>query len=203
MPIGLKTSATIPSIELAMTARLAGTYSKDYLQELVASQTLSHGGQAEQVYRTLRHITSVNPLLPLIEAHADDYRECLGAPASRTLTLVATMTAAYPLLYDMVALLGRYFHAQDEVTTRLLREQLSQTYGGSVATQKAYAHGLKMLVEAGLIARPRTGVYTARRYRRAAPFARELYRRAFLHHNPMLEATLSTLDTYPYFEFIH
>lgn len=203
MPIGLKTSVTMPSLTMALTARLDGQLDRAYVGELVAAQTLSRGGYAEQVFRTLNHIARLNPLWPYIEAHAAEYRAALASPFCRPLTLAATMAAAYPLLYDALATAGRYFRAQDELTLATLRRQLCQTYAPSVSTEKAIHHAMKMLVEAGMMARERPGVYVIRRQSQAQPFARELYRQAFLLHNPMDERDDEQLLRHPYFEYIH
>ena len=111
------------------------------------------------------------------------------------------MCAAYPLFYDIVVLLGKYFHVQDEVPTSLIFSKLSEKYGASVDSTIGFNSAIKMLVEIGLITRPTTGVYNACRMSGLSDFSFSIYKKAFLLNNPN-NTENDNVESNPYFEFI-
>lgn len=183
MAIGVKASASISSLGMVMGAIIDGTCSKEYILEIVALET-SGKSRAEKVNRTIRRMTVNNPLLPYIMEHKDEYLANTKGGANRCVVYSALMCAAYPLFYDTVTLLGKYFHAQDEIETNLIFSKLSEKYGASVDSTIGFNSVMKMLVEAGIIMRPKTGVYRACRMNNISDFARDIYQKAFLHNNP-------------------
>ena len=58
-----------------------------------------------------------------------------------------------------------------------------------------------MYIEAGLINRPKTGIYTKVDYEGISVFAREVYIKSFLVHNELIQEDIDSLE-HPYFEFI-
>lgn len=201
MAIGVKASASISSLGMVMGAILDGTCTKEYVLEIVALET-SGKSRAEKVNRTIRRMTVNNPLLPYILEHKDEYVANTKNGVNKSVVYTALMCAAYPLFYDTVALLGKYFHAQDEIETHLIFSKLSEKYGASVDSTIGFNSVIKMLVEAGLIMRPKTGFYSACRMTNISDFAQEIYIKAFLQNN----STYSDKDNVrsnSFFEFIN
>lgn len=83
----------------------------------------------------------------------------LKYPEDKGMICIAMVNSAYPFCYDVTTVLGRYFHAQKEVTTTLLTSKLSATYGTNRSLPNGLYCILPMLIEAGFIIRPRAGVY--------------------------------------------
>lgn len=201
MAIGVKASASISSLGMVMGAILDGTCTKEYILEIVALET-SGKSRAEKVNRTIRRMTVNNPLLPYILEHKDEFVANTKSGMNKSVVYTALMCAAYPLFYDTVALLGKYFHAQDEIETHLIFSKLSEKYGASVDSTIGFNSVVKMLVEAGLIMRPKTGFYRACRMTNISDFTREIYTKAFLQNNPT-HSDKDNVMSNSYFEFIN
>lgn len=201
MAIGVKASASISSLGMVMGAILDGTCTKEYILEIVALET-SGKSRAEKVNRTIRRMTVNNPLLPYILEHKDEFVANTKSGMNKSVVYTALMCAAYPLFYDTVALLGKYFHAQDEIETHLIFSKLSEKYGASVDSTIGFNSVVKMLVEAGLIMRPKTGFYRACRMTNISDFTREIYTKAFLQNNPTY-SDKDNVKSNSYFEFIN
>lgn len=201
MAIGVKASASISSLGMVMGAILDGTCTKEYILEIVALET-SGKSRAEKVNRTIRRMTVNNPLIPYILEHKNEFVANTKSGVNKTVVYTALMCAAYPLFYDTVALLGKYFHAQDEIETHLIFSKLSEKYGASVDSTIGFNSVIKMLVEAGLIMRPKTGFYRACRMTNISDFTREMYIKAFLQNNPTYSDKDNVMSN-SYFEFIN
>ena len=201
MAIGVKASASISSLGMVMGAILDGICTKEYILEIVALET-SGKSRAEKVNRTIRRMTVNNPLLPYILEHKDEYVANTKSGMNKSVVYTALMCAAYPLFYDTVALLGKYFHAQDEIETHLIFSKLSEKYGASVDSTIGFNSVVKMLVEVGLIMRPKTGFYRACRMTNISDFTREIYTKAFLQNNPTY-SDKDNVKSNSYFEFIN
>lgn len=201
MAIGVKASASISSLGMVMGAIIDGTCSKEYILEIVALET-SGKSRAEKVNRTIRRMTVNNPLIPYILEHKNEFVANTKSGVNKTVVYTALMCAAYPLFYDTVALLGKYFHAQDEIETHLIFSKLSEKYGASVDSTIGFNSVIKMLVEAGLIMRPKTGFYRACRMTNISDFTREMYIKAFLQNNPTYSDKDNVMSN-SYFEFIN
>lgn len=199
MSIGLKNSTSIPSLEMAMMAVLDNTCTKEYILELVAQQT-DGKSLAEKINRTLRRMTVNNPILPYVVEHPQEFSLDLRTN-SRPIIFTALMCSAYPIIYDTVFLLGKHFHAQDEVPTILINAKLSEKYGSSVDFSKAFSHTLKMLVDAGLIERKHVGSYSANHFPKVSTYAMTLYKQSFLLNNPNY-GMADDVESNPYFEFV-
>lgn len=186
---------------MVMGAILDGICTKEYILEIVALET-SGKSRAEKVNRTIRRMTVNNPLLPYILEHKDEYVANTKSGMNKSVVYTALMCAAYPLFYDTVALLGKYFHAQDEIETHLIFSKLSEKYGASVDSTIGFNSVVKMLVEVGLIMRPKTGFYRACRMTNISDFTREIYTKAFLQNNPTY-SDKDNVKSNSYFEFIN
>lgn len=201
MAIGVKASASISSLGMVMGAILDGTCTKEYILEIVALET-SGKSRAEKVNRTIRRMTVNNSLLPYILEHKDEFVANTKSGINKTVVYTALMCAAYPLFYDTVALLGKYFHAQDEIETHLIFSKLSEKYGASVDSTIGFNSVVKMLVEVGLMMRPKAGFYRACRMTNISDFAQEIYIKAFLQNNPTYSDKDNVMSN-SYFEFIN
>lgn len=200
MAVGVKASASLVSMELIMTAIFDGSCTKEYVLELVAQET-SGTSRTEKVNRTLRRVTVNNPILPFILENKDAFTASLRNKNCKPIVMTALMCAAYPIIYDTVSLLGKYFHAQNEVPMNLICSKLSEKYGASTDFSIAFNSTIKMLIEAGIIKRPRIGFYEPCRVDKVSDFAQEMYKRAFLQNNPNYSLA-DDVETNSFFEFI-
>jgi hypothetical protein len=201
MAIGLRNNVAVATLERVIYSILDGSFSQDYINELIAMET-SGKSQAEKINRTIRRMTINSKLLPFIREHEADFKAYTKTASNRCIIYVALFCSAYELFYDMVSLFGKHFHVQEEVTTQLIKSKLFQKYGNAVDVSRGIACALTMLVDAGLITRTRVGVYTVNKQGNISDFAREMYKKAFLQHNPNYTEA-DAVETNPFFEFVN
>ena len=93
-------------------------------------------------------------------------------------------------------------HEYTEVSTLLILNKMSSIYASNRSLPNALYCIMPMYIEAGLINRPKTGIYTKVDYEGVSTFARKLYIKSFLVHNDLIqEEDIDSLE-HPYFEFI-
>jgi hypothetical protein len=65
-------------------------------------------------------LTQRNPIYPYIEEHKRDYLAAIRYPSNRAIIYAALINATYSFGYDVMTILGKYFHVQDEVSSALI-----------------------------------------------------------------------------------
>ena len=139
--------------------------------------------------------------MPFLIENAEAVRTALRNKSDRSLVLSAVINSAYNFAYDVTSTMGKYFHVQEQVTTGLVQGKLAAKYGSNRSLPNAMNCVLPMLIEAGVIVRPKVGFYEAIRVEKYTDFGLEVYKRAFVLNNPTM-----TLDqdfmSYPFFEFV-
>ena len=83
-------------------------------------------------------------------------------------------------------ILGKYFHAQDQVSRKLLEEKISEIYGFNKSISNTIDYSISTLVEAGFIERPTAGIYTKPTHNAETEIALAAYRESFFINNPLL-----------------
>ena len=122
--------------------------------------------------------------------------------SDRAIIFTSLINAAYSFGYDAMVVLGKFFHVQDEVSTQLILNKMSSIYASNRSLPNALYCIMPMYIEAGLINRPKTGIYTKVDYEGVSTFTRKLYIKSFLVHNDLIqEEDVDSLE-HPYFEFI-
>lgn len=87
------------------------------------------------------------------------------------------------------------------VPTSLIAKKASEKYmAGEKMLTNTLHYLLPMLVEAGLLTRPKVGQYAIAKVAPQTPIALDAYREAFYRWNPTTRDTDNT--THPYFEFL-
>lgn len=199
--IGINQRIPISILELALMAELQGNATSEYFRELAATE---YNGQNRigKTVTVINRLTKRNPLLPFLMKNKASVETMLRSKADRPLVLTAIICSAYGFGYDVVSLLGKYFHAQETVTTELIRQKMSAKYGSNRSLPNALYCILPMLIEANLLERPEAGLYKAIRASKASDDALNVYKEAFLLNNPML-SDKDSIESNPYFEFIN
>lgn len=200
MAVGLKEFVPITSLELCYMAIFDGSCTPEYIQSLVALQT-SSPNVAEKINRTIRRMTVNSKLLPYILENKEEFILGNKHRCTRSAMYTSIMCAAYPVFYDILNILGKFFHAQDEVPATLLFEKLREKYGASVNCQRGYTCACRMLIDAGIIERSQFGTYKACRLNKISDFASEMLIQSFLINNPNYSVE-EIKSSNIYFEFI-
>lgn len=196
--IAIETRVSLSVVELALRSVLDGSATPAYFLEL-ASSGCTGANRAKKSVSLLNRLTVRNKLLPYLKKNETE--GMLASKLDRPLLMAALMCAAYPIFYDTVTLLGKYFHAQEEVGRTLLQPKLCEKYGSNRALFKAYNCVMPMLIETGLIKRTAPGVYVMQRQEKHSDAAAAVYKKAFLLNNPNYGEN-DEVEHNPYFEFI-
>ena len=117
----------------------------------------------------------------------------------RPLLFVALMSGAYTIFYDTLAILGKYFHVQEEVSRELLLKKLSEKYGNNRMLDVAFDCVMPMLVEAGFVKRSIPGVYVICKQEKYTDEAKKIYQLSYAVNSLNYADDLRN----PYFEFIN
>lgn len=198
--IGINQRIPMQSLELALKAVLDGQYDDTYATEL-ARMEYKGDNRIKKTVIIFNKLTRLNPLMPYLLENADKVKLALKNEDDRALILIALVNASYEFCYDVTTTLGKYFHAQKEIGSSLIVSKLSSKYGTNRSLPNGLYCILPMLIEAGFLLRPRTGVYQMKKLIPQTDIAKEVYKRSFFQNNPMLTDSYQH-DNHFYFEFI-
>ena len=196
--IGINQRIPMNMLELALRASIEGEATTDYFRELAA---MEYNGQ-NRIGKTvvvLNRLTKRNPLLPYLLKNKEMVEQMLRNKNDRPLLLTAIICSSYSFGFDVVTVLGKYFHVQDEITTELITKKMAEKYGSNRSLPNALYCILPMLIEAGLIARPVAGVYKNVGIKNATEAAIEVFKQSYSLNNPNYADGIRN----PYFEFIN
>ena len=196
--IGIEKRISLNVLELALRAVLEGTASSVYFYELANAEGIGKN-RAKKTVAVMNRMTLKNKLLPYIMENKEVVENMLRNRFDRSLLFVAMMSGAYTIFYDTLAILGKYFHVQEEVSRELLLKKLSEKYGNNRMLDVAFDCVMPMLVEAGFIERPAPGIYAMRKQEKYTEEARKIYMESCAQNNLN---NYAEIDRNPYFEFI-
>lgn len=199
--VGISQRISIQIIEQAMDAALAGAFTPELAADLAATE-FNGPNRIKKAQAFIGHFTQRNPLFEFVKDHEQDYRTALHHKDDRTVVFVALINAAYEFGYDITSILGKFFHVQDEVTTKLITAKLSTKYSNNRTLPNGMNCILPMYIDAGFISRPKIGVYAKNSLSLATSFAKQMYEKSFSLHNPMLDEDVVSELEHPYFEFV-
>ena len=196
--IGIEKRISLSVLELALRATLDGTASSAYFYELANAEGIGKN-RAKKTVAVMNRMTLKNKLLPYIQENKDAVESMMRNKFDRSLLFVAMMSGAYTIFYDTLAILGKYFHVQEEVSRELLLKKLSEKYGNNRMLDVAFDCVMPMLVEAGFIEKPVPGVYMMRKQEKYTDEAKKIYQQACALNNPN---NADDINRNPFFEFI-
>ena len=197
--IGIEKRISLNVLELALRATLDGTASSAYFYELANAEGIGKN-RAKKTVAVINRMTLKNKLLPYIMDNKETINNMMRNRYDRPLLYVAMMCGAYTIFYDTLAILGKYFHVQEEVSRDLLLKKLSEKYGNNRMLDVAFDCVMPMLVEAGFIERPVPGIYAMRKQEKYTEEAKKIYLQSCMLNNHNYSADM---NRNPYFEFIN
>lgn len=197
--IGINQRIPISIIEMALSSAINGTYSTEYAVEL-ASTEFDGENRQKKAALIIKRLTLDNLLFEYIKENKDLVFSALKYKDDRATIMSALISSAYPIGYDVLETMGKYFHVQDVLRTETIVNRMSAKYGSNRSLPNALYSVLPMFIEAGLINRPQAGEYSMNRLSPITEIANELYKRAFFVNNPNLSQDIIPED-HPYFEY--
>lgn len=199
--VGINQRIGVNVMEMAIKAALDGIFTPEYAADLAAGEYRG-ANRINKARSIIGKLTQRNPLYPYIEEHKTEFLSAIKHPGDRTIIYSAMINATYGFGYDAMVVLGKFFHVQEQVSTALIVSRMSSMYASNRSLPNGLYCVMPMYIEAGLINRPKTGVYTKNEYEISTSFARELYTKSFFINNPMLKEGDYDYSEHPYFEFL-
>ncbi len=196
--IGIEKRISLNVLELALRSALDGSASSAYFYELANAEGIG-ANRAKKTVAVMNRMTLKNKLLSYIMENKGTVESMLRNRLDRPLLFVAMMSGAYTIFYDTLAILGKYFHVQEEVSRELLLKKLSEKYGNNRMLDVAFDCVMPMLVEAGFVKRSIPGVYVICKQEKYTDEAKKIYQQSCAVNNPNYADDLRN----PYFEFIN
>ena len=199
--VGINQRIGVNVMEMAIKAALDGIFTPEYAADLAAGE-YQGANRINKARSIIGKLTQRNPLYPYIEEHKTEFLSAIKHPGDRAIIYSALINATYGFGYDAMLVLGKFFHVQEQVSTALIVSRMSSMYASNRSLPNGLYCVMPMYIEAGLINRPKTGVYTKNEYEISTSFARELYTKSFFINNPMLKEGDYDYSEHPYFEFL-
>ena len=198
--VGINQRISITIIEMAMKASLDGIFTPEYAADLAAGEYQGEN-RIKKARSIIGKLTLRNPLFNYIKEQRQDYFEAIKYPGDRALVFSALINATYMFGYDAMCILGKLFHVQERVSTQVIVNRMSSIYASNRSLPNGLYCIMPMYIEAGLLSRPVTGIYTKNELDIKTEFARIIYKKSFFVNNPMLDEDVSDCDENSYFEF--
>ena len=198
--VGINQRISITIIEMAMKASLDGIFTPEYAADLAAGEYQGEN-RIKKARSIIGKLTLRNPLFDYIKEQRQDYFEAIKYPGDRALVFSALINAAYMFGYDAMCILGKLFHVQERVSTQVIVNRMSSIYASNRSLPNGLYCIMPMYIEAGLLSRPVTGIYTKNALDIKTEFARNIYKKSFFVNNPMLDEKFYECDENSYFEF--
>ncbi len=199
--VGINQRISVNVIEMAIKAALDGNFSSEYAADL-ASGEYKGANRIAKARSIIGKLSIRNPLFDYIAEHKQQFNAAMKHKGDRAIIFAALINAAYVFGYDAMVILGKFFHVQNEVSTQLIISRMSSIYASNRSLPNGLYCIMPMYIEAGLLNRPQTGVYTRNYYNEVSTFAITLYKKSFIVHNPMMLEEDLNYTEHPYFEFI-
>ena len=199
--VGINQRISVQIIEMALKAALDGFFRPEYAADLAAGE-YEGANRINKARSIIGKLSQRNPLFPFIQEHKQEYLSAIKRKNDRALIFTSLINAAYGFGYDAMVILGKFFHVQDEVSTQLIINRMSSIYASNRTLPNGLYCIMPMYIEAGLLNRPKIGVYTRNYFENISSFTQRLYIKSFLVHNPMLEESDVDCSDHPYFEFL-
>ncbi|MBQ9466672.1 MAG: hypothetical protein IJU62_06830 [Muribaculaceae bacterium] len=190
----------------ALRAHLAGTpLDEDTLTQMLATDY--SGWKTKKFAR--EHINSAvlnSPISTFMEAHDNEILQALDNNSDRPLILTAVICARFHFAYQVATIFARQFRQQDIVSTEVIKRRVADIYGMNRSTENTLNSVIPQLIEAGLVRRPRPGIYepTALIVPSHA-ITTELWKEAFFANEPLSnrEQPVEDLMFEPFFRFLN
>jgi len=143
---------------VALDSLLNDSYNEAYILEQLK---LEFKGE-NRIKKSLRIVNKVilkSPLIRFIEDHKTEIKQAIKKKQDRNFILIALLNSSFSFAFDTLQLLGKFLSVQDLVNGETIKKSLSSIYGGNRATEIAMYSVIPMFIEAGLIIRPKLGLY--------------------------------------------
>lgn len=182
----------------ALQTYLSGTYDENHIAEQLSAEFKGQN-RIKKATNIISKIVCRNPLDEQIRQSKAEIQAALARKADRNLILISLLNSSYVFSFDVLRSFGKYLGVQQEVGRKTIMKELAAKYGGNRATPNGIDSVVPMFIEAGLIYRPKIGIYSKKSDIPAqSPISKQLYQSSYdIHHST--PATKETKAMDPYF----
>lgn len=192
----------LDTLYAALESQLNDNYSDEYVLEQLRLE-FEGENRIKKALRIVNKIIRRNPLNEFLLANRNEIRNAIKKKSDRDVILIALLNSAFPFSFDVLKTFGKFFAVQEEINRETITKSLSNIYGGNRATENAIDSVVPMFIEAGLINRPKPGVYQQNaKLKITASVSKQIYIESYKTNNTLdglMEYQLRT----PYFIFIN
>lgn len=198
--IGIKKALPLHILELALMLYIQDKYDEEYIREQV--QTVYEGKDIiPRCVNNIRKVICESPISSMLLDRREEVATALKYSGDKGIVLSALLCSTFPIAYDVLATLGKYFQVQEFVNTDLLKRVISDKYGSNWSLLKGTYAVLPTFMESNLISRPKVGIYKSEEpIKLATNIAWDIYCQSYKANNPLSDMSEETFYD-PYFSF--
>lgn len=199
-PVDINQRIPLETLHVGLETFLNGAYSEAYILEQLRLE-FSGENRLKKSVRIVNKILLRSPISDLMQEKSELIKLAIKNKDDKNLILIALLNSAFVFSFNTLDILSKFLSVQEFVNRDTLKKSLSAIYGGNRATENAIDSVIPMFIEAGLIARPKPGLYKKNESLKInTPIAKELYNQSYYIHNPM--AAKQQSGRHPYLKFI-
>ena len=192
----------LDTLYTALESFLNDNYSADYVLEQLRLEFKGENRLKKSV-RVVNKIILQSPIADFIAKNKEQIKQAIKMRNDRNVILISLLNSSFPFSFDALQFLGKYLSVQDLVNGEIVKKSLANIYGGNRATEIAIYSVIPMFIEAGLISRPKLGVYQRNAdLQVASTVAKQIYIESFKSNKKLEEIQEYQLRD-PYFLFLN
>lgn len=189
-------------LNLALQLYLQDKYDESYIKEQLFLE-FSGNNRIKKSMRIINKVIKNNPLNKILIEHKAEVLLALKREGDKGLILISLVNSAFPFSFYVLQMFGKYLAVQDIINTQTVLKEISGIYGGNRATENGFYSVVPMFIEADILIRPKTGLYSKADMKEpVSSVARELYEASFKYNKDLEELTNFHFND-AYFEFVN
>lgn len=201
-PIDINQRIPLNTLYVGLDSFLNGNYNEDYILEQLRLE-IKGENRLKKSLRIVDKIILRNSLVNFISQNKDQIKQAIKKKHDRNVILIALLNSTFTFSFDALQILGKFFYVQELVNRETLKKSLSNVYGGNRATDNAIDSVVPMFIEAGLIIRPKLGVYQRNKDKQiASTVTKQIFIESFKSNN-VLEGIQEYQLRDPYFLYVN
>ena len=189
-------------LKVALQSYLDGTYTNDYIMEQLRMEYEGEN-RLRKSLRIVNKIVKRNPIVHLVEENKVKVQAAIKSKNDCNLILLSLLNSAFPFSFDVLRIMGKFFSVQDVINAETIKKNVSNIYGGNRATENGIYSVVPMFLEAGIIKRPKQGIYEFEGVLNySTKIAREIFVESFNRNNTIKRTLNDYQHSDSYFLFI-
>jgi hypothetical protein len=189
-------------LKVALLSYLDGTYTNDYIMEQLRIEYEGEN-RLKKSLRIVNKIIKRNPIIDLVDENKVRVQAAIKSKNDCNLILLSLLNSAFPFSFDVLRIMGKFFSVQDVINAETIKKNVSNIYGGNRATENGIYSVVPMFLEAGIIKRPKQGIYEFEGVLNySTKIAREIFVESFNRNNTIKRTLNDYQHSDSYFLFI-